>query len=433
MVRALGLLVLLSGYLKADVAVLVKDASGQALAGAFVLVDGVRAGETGAGGALDVVSSAKAPLVRVEKPGYEALEKRASGPRLEVVLEPSSRIAADVTSVAVRAIRAEEALPVTTSNLDREEIDARSYGQEMPTLLERTPGLNAYSETGSVGGYSYFTLRGISQTRVNMTLDGVPLNDPEETAVYFANFGGFTDAVDSIQIQRGVGTSTVGAPSFGGSINFASAAIANAFSVSGELGTGSFQSHRGTVAVQSGTLGKGLALYGRVSLQETDGSRDHSGVEQRSFYGGLSYTGERSYLKVFGFLGRERTELAYYAVEKRVLEANPKHNDLAPEEHDRFGQDLLHAQYTHALDSGTSLSAQLYYSGAQGKLYLWNDPVAKNYFEESGIDGQAVGLNLAATAKRGDVSITWGANLSTFSRDHFRDAQGLRLYENTGK
>src|SRR6185503_4227588 len=119
-------------------------------------------------------------------------------------------------------------------------------------------------------GFSYFSLRGMHQTRVNMTLDGVPLNDPEESAVYFANFGDFTSALGSIQVQRGVGTSSVGAASYGGAIDFASIGLEEKQQTIVDLGGGSYGTRRASVAWQSGRAARG-ALYARGTWQETDG------------------------------------------------------------------------------------------------------------------------------------------------------------------
>src|SRR4029453_18508193 len=126
--------------------------------------------------------------------------------------------------IVVRAIRADAETPVTKLELDAPRLERSNYSQETPFLLAETPAVTSYSESGLLAGagYSYFSLRGMHQTRVNMTFDGVPLNDPEESAVYFANFGDFTSALGSIQVQRGVGTSSVGAASYGGAIDFAS-------------------------------------------------------------------------------------------------------------------------------------------------------------------------------------------------------------------
>ena len=122
----------------------------------------------------------------------------------------------------MQAIRGEEEAPVTKSDLDRPSLVGKTWGQELPVLLQDTPSVTQYSETGSGQGYAYFTLRGLSATRVNMTFDGVPLNEPEDSAVYTADFGNLSLNLASVQVQRGVGTSTFGAAAFAGSVNFES-------------------------------------------------------------------------------------------------------------------------------------------------------------------------------------------------------------------
>ena len=126
-----------------------------------------------------------------------------------------------------QAVRAEERDPVTKTDVGREELQSVNRGQEMPFLLSATPAVNVQSDTGLAAGYSYFNIRGIGQTRLNLTLDGVPLQDPEDQALYFSNFGDFASVVDSVQVQRGVGTSSVGSASYGGSVNFASVSPAD--------------------------------------------------------------------------------------------------------------------------------------------------------------------------------------------------------------
>ena len=183
--------------------------------------------------------------------------------------------------VVVSAVRADEDAAVPRTDLALTELRAKNDGRELPYVLRDVPGATFYSETGSGSGYSYFQLRGLGQSRVNMTLDGVPLNDPEEAAVYFANFGDFASALDSVQVQRGVGTSSFGAASFAGSVNFASTEAKERFETDATLGVGSFGMRRASVEVQSGKLGPGVAAWARVSLPETDGFRDRSGLSLR--------------------------------------------------------------------------------------------------------------------------------------------------------
>ena len=332
--------------------------------------------------------------------------------------------------IVVQAVRADERTPVTKTDVERAAIELVNRGQEMPFLLGATPAVNFQSDSGIAAGYAYFNVRGIGQTRLNITLDGVPLQDPEDQALYFANFADFASVVDSIQLQRGVGTSGVGSASYGGSVNFASVGPGERKRLEAQAGGGSWGSGRGTLALH-GPVGGGFGLYGRYSAQTTDGFRDHSGVDQRTAYFGATRAGARSFFKLFGFSGREESQLAYLATEESTLESDLRHNDLTPDERDDFGQDFVQAQLTWLAGSATTLTAQGYYNGAQGFFRIWD--AAREKLQQYGIDGHFVGLVLGATHRRGRLGLSWGAHANDFSRDHFMDVvDGERAYLNTG-
>jgi iron complex outermembrane receptor protein len=333
--------------------------------------------------------------------------------------------------VVVQAVRAEERTPVTKTDIGAEELQLGNRGQEMPFLLGRAPSVNFQSDTGLAAGYAYFNVRGITQTRLNITLDGVPLQDPEDQALYFSNFGDFASVVDSIQVQRGVGTSSVGSASYGGSVNFASVSPSERRRIEAQVGGGSWGTGRGTVAAHSGLLGGAWGLYGRVSGQTTDGFREHSGVDQGTVYYGATRSGARSLFKLFGFSGRERTQLAYLATDAATLKTDLRANALSEEEKDRFGQDFVQAQYTHLVGASTTLMAQAYYNGAQGWFRIWD--AGRENLQQYGIDGHFVGLVLGATHRAGRLGLNWGAHANDFTRDHFMDVVGgSRAYVNTG-
>src|SRR5512141_309427 len=169
-------------------------------------------------------------------------------------------------SIVVSGIRADAETPVTKTDIKRERIEKEYYGQDIPLLLRDTPSINAYAESGIGGsGYSYISLRGVSPTRINFTLDGVPLGDSEDMTTYFADFPDLAHSLQSIQIQRGVGTSTVGAPSFGGSVNLQSIDLSQESRTDAQLAAGSFGTRFGTVGYQTGLLSNGFSLYSRLS------------------------------------------------------------------------------------------------------------------------------------------------------------------------
>jgi iron complex outermembrane receptor protein len=313
-------------------------------------------------------------------------------------------------SITVTAIRAGEEAPVTKTNLGRQEIEELSYGQDVPELLQHTPSVTWYSDSGIGANYSYLSMRGIQQTRINMTFDGAPLNDPAEHAVYFNNFHDFTNVVDSIQIQRGVGTSTVGSPSFGGSVNFASVPLSQSSQAEARLALGSYDTLRASAAYQTGTLGDGFAIGGRVSYARTDGYRENSGTEHLTLFLNGEWRGQRSTLKLVSFSGNEKTQLAFLAVDPDTLRENPRYNPLDEQERDDFGQDFAQLQYTRAVGDDTVVVASLYYNGAAGWFRL-----------------------LVSASKTTDrLSATLGAHYNDFRGDHTLDADDRRIYRNTG-
>ncbi|MGB5341639.1 MAG: TonB-dependent receptor plug domain-containing protein [Thermoanaerobaculia bacterium] len=345
--------------------------------------------------------------------------------------EPETTPAIEET-ITVIGIRAGDELPVTKTNLDREELETLSYGQDVPQLLQYTPAMTWYSDSGIGSNYSYFSMRGIQQTRINMTFDGAPLNDPAEHAVYFNNFHDFTNTVDSVQIQRGVGTSSVGSPSYGGSVNFASSPPAQDRGGDLRLALGSYDTKRASLGYESGVFENGFSVSGRFSYADTDGYRDNSGTEHQTGFIDAGWQGERSSLKLVSFFGEVETQLAWLAVEPKILAENRRFNPLDEEERDNFGQNFAQLKYTRALRNDTLLTASFYYNGADGWFRLWDDPQAKNELLQFGIDQSFIGTMVTASKSFDRLSATLGAHFNDFSGDHTLDTEGTRIYENTG-
>jgi len=413
----------------------VRDEAGRPLVGAKVATTSRgAAATTDANGAFRVDLPPGPYTLRVTAPGRAAvsLSVDVGAPPttgLEIAMGPAYRL---TENVVVQAIRADALTPVTKTDLLKEDLDRLDYGQEMPFLLNETPSITQYSETGIGAGYSYLYLRGIHQTRLNLTLDGVPLNEAEDSTLYFTDFEGLAGSLDSIQIQRGVGTSSVGAASFAGSINFQSVVLSDQPEATGLLSAGSFGTRRVALSGQSGHLGSGLALYARGLYAETDGFRDHSGVIQHSAFFGARRLGSGSLFKLFGFSGRERTQLAFLAVDPDTLAGNLRANPLSPAERDRFGQDFVQAQWSRTIGPSSTFAAQAYYNGAQGWYRLLADPEAGPLYEY-GLDWRFVGGLLSFHHEHGPLGFTAGAHVNGFESRHTRDVvEGSRLYTNHG-
>ena len=411
----------------------VTDRVGSPVEGVIISADRRESTETDLNGEFSILLETGPQMIRAEHPAYRAvdhsLDVNGDITGLRIELSPPMSVS---DSLTVTAIRAGDTAPITVRNMDGDEIETLSYGQDVPELLQYTPSVTWYSDSGIGSNYSYLSLRGIQQTRINMTFDGAPLNDPAEHALYFNNFHDFTRAVGSIQIQRGVGTSTVGAPSYGGSINFASVPM-NQFS-GGDAGIafGSYDTLRASAGYQSGIFGNGFSLGGRVSYATTDGYRDNSGSEHTTFFLNGQWQGKKSSLKFVSFFGNEQSQLAWLAVDPDTLAENPRYNPLTEQDRDDFGQNFAQLQYTRALGDRTTLVGQFYYNGADGVFHLWDDPEAQGVLLDFGIDQYFIGAMATVLHTTDRLALTGGVHYNDFSGDHTLDIEGDRIYVNTG-
>ena len=406
----------------------VKDFSGNPISGATVSVANVRSVTTDAAGAFALDLPDSTYEVRVTHPGFETeIHRVESGARLDVTLDP-----AFAETMVVSAIRAEAATPVTKTDIAREEIEQQYHGQDVPLLLRDAPSVNAFSESGAGGsGYSYITLRGVSPTRINFTLDGVPLADSEDMGTYFADFPDLARSLESIQIQRGVGTSTVGTPSFGGSVNMQSIDLSAAQRIDATFGAGSFDGRQASVGYHSGALPGGFAFYTRVSFLENEGFRDNSATEQRNVFFSGTKTAGNALLKLTGFSGKERMQSSYYATDEERLKTDLRFNPLRPEERDEFGYDLAQLQYIRPLDARSDMTASVYYQRGYGWFRLFS---GENELRQYGLDGMLLGSILTYSHTSGPLTLNTGVHVNRFKRDHTRDnlARDVRDYENYG-
>lgn len=335
-----------------------------------------------------------------------------------------------IERVLITAIRAERVAPITQSTITHQTIAKRQFGQDVPLLLQgAVPSLTAHTETGTNWGYSYLRLRGMDQTRVNITIDGVPLNDMEDQVLYFANFADLMSSVQSVQVQRGVGTSSAGTASFAGSINFETTPIFTQ-KPAGEVTVqvGSFGSQRVSGSFHSG-LQNNVAAYGRFGVVKTDGYRDHSGVRGGSALLGAGWFGTHDIVKATALAGRLMDTLSYVGATLAELATNRRYNPLSPNEQDAFSQQMLALTHTHMGNGGTSVSTTLYRNSAQGNYDYFDSADRYSFY----LGHWWYGLTSAASAQRGSWQWTLGANANTYARDHRGTLKpATQLYENTG-
>ena len=342
-------------------------------------------------------------------------------------------------SVQVVAIRG-GAAPISEKTLHRAELQRRYTGQETPILLQQAPGITAYSESGSASNYSYMRMRGIDQTRINITLDGIPLNEPEDQGLFFSNFPDFANSVASVQVQRGVGSSTHGVASYAGSVNFESIPVAGvARGGEVQLTRGSYNTSRASASGQTGLTRSGLAGYARGSVQRTDGYRYNSGNRSHSWFGSGAWFGARDVIKTTVLAGVSSNDQAYLASPLSVLRENPRDNPYGNDADnavtDRFHETLVSAGWTRALSGRLTMATTAYGFDAGG----WFDVPAEsgdpdeayNYNLHSRWGGVIGALDWTGTAS----SASLGFHVTRYHRDHWlhtRPDLDTRLYSNRG-
>ncbi|MBC7896084.1 MAG: TonB-dependent receptor, partial [Cytophagaceae bacterium] len=359
----------------------------------------------------------------------------AASPIAVAAQSDSSRAAADsgrrIERVLVTAIRASEVAPIAQKTIGRPAIVQRQFGQDVPLLLVgASPSLTAHTETGTNWGYSYLRLRGMDQTRINITIDGVPMNDMEDQVLYFANVADLMSSVQSVQVQRGVGTSSAGTASFAGSLNFETIPVGRReFGGDLQVQAGSFGAQRVSGSFHGGIPGSRVSVYGRAGALRTNGYRDHSGVRGGSAFLGAGWFGERDVVKLTTLLGTMTDTLSYVGATREELAVNRRHNPLAPGELDAFGQQMVALSYTHLAGDATSFSTTAYRNSARGS-YDYFDSADRYRFN---LDHWWYGVTSAVNHQQGAWRFNAGVNANTYARDHRGYVEpSTTLYENTG-
>ena len=401
---------------------IVKDSeSGKPLEGAHIYVKGTDQGTfTANDGSFNFTVSDPDARIQVSFVGYRAksiLLNEFDSQGMELLLVSHNTL----EEVVVKAVRASNDIPVTQKTLYRNVLESEINGQDPVFALEKlTPSVLAHSESGTnFVNYAQMRLRGIDQTRLNITLNGVPLNDMIDQGVFFSNFTDFGNSIESIQVQRGVGTSTYGTASYAGSINFESVKLWQAEpSTEIHLLGGSFDTYRISGEVFTGSFGNNFAFYSRFSKTLSDGYKNHSGTNSNSFYFSGGYFGDRDHVKLTAFLGRTQNELAYLPVLIDSINLDPKSNYLDPNDEDDFGQHLIQIQHTRWFHDNLSVTSSIYYGGAGGD-FPFGFPDANGNLTQINFPlyNDHVGIQSALDLKKDNgLELTAGLHLYSFYR-----------------
>lgn len=320
--------------------------------------------------------------VRVKHLGYydKSIVLGENAKRVVITLQESS-IQAD--EVYVYATRANEQSATSFKNISKEEIKKNNLGQDIPYLLDQTPGVVIGSDAGAGIGYTNMTIRGSNNQRINVTLNGIPLNDAESMGSFFVNLPDFASSTESIQIQRGIGTSTNGSGAFGASINIQSDVLERSSYAELNNSFGSYNTWKNTFKVGSGLINNKFAFNARLSRIISDGYIDRATSNLKSFYVDAGYYGQKHHLKATIFSGKEKTYQAWDGVPEEKLEDDRTYNVFTyPNQTDNYTQTHHHLHYNYFASENTTYNVALHYTRGAGyyEEYKTNEKFSKYNF-----------------------------------------------------
>ncbi|MGB5941810.1 MAG: TonB-dependent receptor [Leeuwenhoekiella sp.] len=377
-------------------------------------------------------------------------------------------------AVLVQSVRVDADSPITYSNLDKEEIKGRNLGQDLPILLNYMPNLVTTSDAGAGIGYTGFRVRGTGNQGINVTINGIPYNDSESLTSFFVNLQDFSSSIESVQLQRGVGTSTNGAGAFGASLNILTDVSEEKAYGQVALSGGSFDTRRANVKFGSGLLSDHFSVSGRLSIIKSDGYLDRSASDLKSYYLQGAFRDENTLVKLIGFGGKEITQQAWNGIDPATLAAegrryNPigfqfdddgNQTGFYNNQVDNYAQDHVQLHWNQKYFNGWSTNVSLNYTYGRGffEEYVDDFYYTNVLFDESPtfefvgwqpytVDGEEINstdlirrrwldndywvANLTTNYKDEAVNVDFGLFASLYGGDHFGEVTWARYFSQT--
>ena len=311
--------------------------------------------------------------------GYEELHKAVNvtgNVQIEIALEESTQL---TDEVVVYATRANEKTPTTFTNVNSQALQKQNFGQDLPLLLNWTPSLVTTSDAGTGIGYTGLRIRGSDATRINVTINGIPYNDSESQSTYWVDIPDVASSTQSIQIQRGVGTSTNGGSAFGGSVNLQTNSLRTDAYSEAMIAGGSFNTQRYTLKTGTGLINNRWAFDGKVSKITSEGYIDRASSDLGSYYLSGGYYGKKTIIKAITFAGHEKTYQAWNGNDATTMKTNRTFNSAGAlydadwnvtgyydNEVDDYRQDHYQLHLTQKINDYWNANVSLHYTYGRG-------------------------------------------------------------------
>ena len=324
----------------------------------------------------------------------------------------------NLETVQVDATRPQVDPSSATKINKKEDLQGKNFGQDLPILLNTMPSVVTTSDAGAGIGYTGMRIRGVDAERINVTINGIPVNDPESHGVWWVNMPDLVGSVDNILVQRGVGTSTNGAASFGASVNIKTDNISEEAYGTIDNAVGSFNTWKSSVRAGTGLIDGKFAMDVRLSRILSDGFIDRASSNLKSFYLSGSYVGKKSLIKAVAFSGKERTYQSWYGTPESVingdanemnayadrnylsdaeranlLESGRSYNYYTyQDEVDNYQQDNYQLHFTHTFSPKTTLNIAGHYTKGRGyfEQYKFGQDLSDYGFSNVVVGGDTV-------------------------------------------
>ena len=351
--------------------------------------------------------------------------------------------------VFVSAVRVTKESPVTFSNLTKEQIKPRNLGQDIPILMNFLPSVVTTSDAGAGVGYTGIRVRGSDATRVNVTINGIPYNDSESHGTFWVNLPDFASSTESLQLQRGVGTSTNGAGAFGASLNLLTDAISEEGYAQISSSVGSFGTLRNNLKFSTGLLNDHVEVAGRLSRISSDGYVDRASSELESYFLQGAYKDDNTLVKALLFGGHEVTYQSWYGIDKGTLETDRTFNfagiytdengntQFYDNEVDNYKQDHAQLLWNEQVSEHWNTNIGLHYTRGRGyfEQFKEDEDFSDYGFEPITVNGELVdttdlirrrwldndfyGTTFSANYTNEKINLILGGGWNKYEGDHF--------------
>ena len=356
----------------------------------------------------------------------------------------------NLDEVIIQSVRVKYSSPITHSNVSKSDLSSKNLGQDLPVLLTFLPSIVTTSDAGAGIGYTGIRIRGVSAQSTNITINGIPFNDPESHGTYWVNLPDFTSSVENLQVQRGVGTSTNGSGAFGASINILTDAISKNPFAEISNSVGSYNTLKHTVKFSTGQLNDSFELSGRLSKIDSDGYIDRAYSDLKSYFIQGAYSKGNTLIKALTFGGHEKTYQSWYGVSRDQLLENRRQNPYTYEnEIDNYKQDHYQFHWNQKLNEKWSTNLGLNHTYGRGYFEQFREDDSIDIYggilvsdiDQQGnqtgttdlirrrwLDNNFYVLNASVNYKTSKLDLIFNSSYSTYSGDHYGEVIWARNF-----